>query len=40
MVHTYLKDRPEVDTHSEGDEPFRRIVITPAAAELTARRKT
>jgi spoIIIJ-associated protein len=29
VVHTYLKDRPEVDTHSEGDEPFRRIVITP-----------
>jgi spoIIIJ-associated protein len=28
-VHTYLKDRPEVDTHSEGEEPFRRIVITP-----------
>jgi spoIIIJ-associated protein len=29
VVHTYLKDRVEVDTHSEGDEPFRRIVITP-----------
>jgi spoIIIJ-associated protein len=29
VVHNYLKDRPEVDTHSEGDEPFRRIVITP-----------
>jgi spoIIIJ-associated protein len=28
-VHTYLKDRPDVDTHSEGEEPFRRIVITP-----------
>jgi spoIIIJ-associated protein len=28
-VHSYLKDRPEVETHSEGDEPFRRIVITP-----------
>jgi spoIIIJ-associated protein len=29
VVHVYLKDRVEVDTHSEGDEPFRRIVITP-----------
>ncbi|MGH2979978.1 MAG: protein jag [Solirubrobacterales bacterium] len=28
-VHTYLKDHLEVDTHSEGEEPFRRIVITP-----------
>jgi spoIIIJ-associated protein len=31
-VHTYLKDRPDVDTHSEGEEPFRRIVITPLRA--------
>lgn len=29
VVHNYLKDRPEVETHSEGDDPFRRIVITP-----------
>jgi len=29
VVHNYLKDRADVDTHSEGDEPFRRIVITP-----------
>jgi spoIIIJ-associated protein len=29
VVHLYLKDRTDVDTHSEGDEPFRRIVITP-----------
>ncbi len=29
VVHNYLKDHVEVDTHSEGDEPFRRIVITP-----------
>jgi len=29
VVHTYLKDRADVDTHSEGEEPFRRIVITP-----------
>lgn len=32
VVHGYLKDRPDVDTHSEGDEPFRRIVITPLRA--------
>jgi spoIIIJ-associated protein len=29
VVHNYLKDRPEVETHSEGEDPFRRIVITP-----------
>lgn len=29
VVHNYLKDNVEVETHSEGDEPFRRIVITP-----------
>jgi spoIIIJ-associated protein len=29
FVHVYLQDRPEVETHSEGDEPFRRIVISP-----------
>jgi spoIIIJ-associated protein len=29
VVHDYLKDRPGVETHSEGDDPFRRIVITP-----------
>ena len=29
VVHLYLRERPEVETHSEGDDPFRRIVITP-----------
>jgi spoIIIJ-associated protein len=29
VVHVYLQDRADVQTHSEGDEPFRRIVITP-----------
>jgi spoIIIJ-associated protein len=28
-VHVYLEDRGDVQTHSEGDEPFRRVVITP-----------
>jgi spoIIIJ-associated protein len=31
VVHNYLADEAKVDTHSEGDEPFRRIVITPIA---------
>jgi spoIIIJ-associated protein len=29
VVHLYLQEHVEVETHSEGDEPFRRIVITP-----------
>jgi spoIIIJ-associated protein len=29
VVHRYLAEQPAVETHSEGDEPFRRIVITP-----------
>ena len=29
VVHLYLQERPEVQTHSEGDEPFRRVVISP-----------
>ena len=29
VVHLYLQERPEVETHSEGDEPYRCIVITP-----------
>ena len=29
VVHLYLQDNPEVETHSEGDEPYRCIVITP-----------
>ena len=33
IVHTYLKDRVEVETHSEGDEPYRRLVVTPAQAD-------
>ena len=31
-VHTYLRDRTEVQTHSEGDEPERRLVVSPVAA--------
>lgn len=29
IVHMYLRDRVDVDTHSEGDEPDRRLVVTP-----------
>jgi spoIIIJ-associated protein len=28
-VHEYLRDRGGVDTHSEGDEPERHLVVTP-----------
>jgi spoIIIJ-associated protein len=31
IVHTYLSERSDVETHSEGDEPDRRLVISPAA---------
>lgn len=30
IVHMALKDRPEVVTRSEGDEPRRRIIVEPA----------
>ncbi len=29
VVHMYLRERTEVETHSEGDEPDRRLVVTP-----------
>jgi predicted RNA-binding protein Jag len=28
-VHTYLRDRSDIQTHSEGDEPDRRLVVSP-----------
>lgn len=31
VVHEYLRDVRDIDTHSEGDEPQRRIVVTPVA---------
>jgi len=30
VVHMYLRDRTDVETHSEGDEPDRRLVVSPA----------
>lgn len=35
VVHTYLRDRTEVETHSEGDEPDRRLVVTPVRPPTT-----
>jgi len=29
VVHNHLADRTDVETHSEGDEPDRRLVVTP-----------
>jgi spoIIIJ-associated protein len=29
IVHEYLRDRKDVETHSEGDEPARYLVISP-----------
>jgi spoIIIJ-associated protein len=29
VVHEHLRDRPEVETYSEGDEPHRYVVIAP-----------
>jgi spoIIIJ-associated protein len=31
IVHEYLRDRGDVETHSEGNEPERYLVISPAA---------
>lgn len=31
-VHNYLADRSDVETHSEGDEPERRLVVSPLRA--------
>jgi spoIIIJ-associated protein len=29
IVHEYLRDRGDIDTHSEGDEPSRYLVVSP-----------
>jgi spoIIIJ-associated protein len=29
IVHEYLRDRKDVETHSEGDEPERYLVVSP-----------
>lgn len=30
FVHEYLRERGDVETHSEGDEPRRRLVVSPS----------
>ncbi len=32
LVHEYLRDRGDVATYSEGDEPDRRLVVAPLAS--------
>jgi spoIIIJ-associated protein len=34
IVHTYLGERSDVETHSEGDEPDRRLVVSPASSSF------
>ncbi len=33
VVHMYLRDRTDIETHSEGDEPERRLVVTPVQSD-------
>ena len=33
VVHLYLRDRSDVETHSEGDEPDRRLVVSPVRSD-------
>lgn len=33
VVHEHLRDRPEIETYSEGDEPHRCVVIAPLVAD-------
>lgn len=33
MVHEVLKDRADVETHSEGDDPERRVVVAPLLSD-------
>lgn len=32
VVHEHLRERGDVETHSEGDEPERRLVVSPLSA--------
>ncbi len=33
VVHEHLRDRPELETHSEGDEPTRFVVVSPLVTD-------
>jgi spoIIIJ-associated protein len=35
VVHNYLSERTDVTTHSEGDEPDRRLVVSPASHSVS-----
>jgi spoIIIJ-associated protein len=37
VVHNHLAERSDVETHSEGDEPDRRLVVTPQQGGSRAR---
>ena len=32
LVHEFLRDRDDVDTHSEGEEPDRHLVVAPVSS--------
>ncbi|MFN0155168.1 MAG: RNA-binding cell elongation regulator Jag/EloR [Gaiella sp.] len=34
IAHEFLKDDPEVETASEGDEPYRAVVVVPRRADV------
>ena len=42
VVHEYLRDRDDVETHSEGEEPERHLVVSPpyASARASVSRET
>ena len=33
VVHEHLRDRPEIETYSEGDEPYRYVVVAPLVSD-------
>ena len=33
VVHEHLRERPEVETYSEGDEPHRCVVVAPLVTD-------
>jgi spoIIIJ-associated protein len=33
VVHEYLRERPEIETYSEGDEPHRFVVVAPLLSD-------
>jgi spoIIIJ-associated protein len=33
VVHEYLRDRRDVETYSEGEEPDRHLVVSPLVAD-------